>query len=697
MPGYYRALLLGLLVLLLPTRAQAQLEGINWYFGQGAGVRLGGPVGAAPGALTDAAAGFRAREGSSSFSSPTGQLLLYSNGEQVWDASHQVMPNGSNLLGCESSTQGALLVRQPGSSSRYFLFTTDCVEHSYREGLRYSVVDMSLRGGLGDVLPTAKAVRLPIPTATAQVEEKLAAALHANGQDIWIVVHGWNNDEFYSFRLSATGVDPQPVVSQLGSVHRNLGAGYLRLSNAGLGRLPLLATTNYSLGNVELFDFDPATGAVLNFRDLSFPLSPIFAPTYGLEFSPDASRLYCTGTSIFQFDLQAGSLAAIRNSRLELTQLATGGIQLGPDGKIYLPQFNQSYLAVIEAPNALGMACNLQLRAVPLGGRLAQRGLPNLPPFYTPTVQVRAPSACAGQPAQFASLTTPVAAPVTISWNFGDPASGSNNTATGPAPTHSYATAGTYTVVASAQWPGAPFTAQTSYSITVNPSPTAELGAPRQDLCPGQALTLTPGAQPPGSTYRWQDGSTAASFTARLPGRYAVTVTGAGGCSATDSVLVVALPAPLVRLPADTTACLAQPLRLRLSAQPAGSTYRWQDGSTAEVYAATVPGTYSVDVTGPNGCVARVSTVVRAADCPLFIPSIITPNGDGLNDAFVLKGAVPAEWQLEIYNRWGRLVYRSARYENRWQAAQQPDGVYYYLLRRRSDGRQIKGWVEVVH
>ena len=75
------------------------------------------------------------------------------------------------------------------------------------------------------------------------------------------------------------------------------------------------------------------------------------------------------------------------------------------------------------------------------------------------------------------------------------------------------------------------------------------------------------------------------------------------------------------------------------------------------------------------------------------LPNIITPNGDGLNDRFVVKGLARGPWALTLYNRWGREVYATVDYGHDW-GGDAPAGVYYYLLWQ---GRaRYKGTLEVL-
>ena len=131
-----------------------------------------------------------------------------------------------------------------------------------------------------------------------------------------------------------------------------------------------------------------------------------------------------------------------------------------------------------------------------------------------------------------------------------------------------------------------------------------------------------------------------------------------------------------------------------------GAAYAWDfgDGSAGSALAAPAhtyaqPGTYRV------GLVARYgSCEVRTGFAPLsvtdvFVPNIITPNADALNDTFRPRFSCrPAA--LEVFSRWGQRVYRTDDYRNDWDARGLANGVYYYRL-RDADNRQVKGWVEV--
>ena len=82
---------------------------------------------------------------------------------------------------------------------------------------------------------------------------------------------------------------------------------------------------------------------------------------------------------------------------------------------------------------------------------------------------------------------------------------------------------------------------------------------------------------------------------------------------------------------------------------------------------------------------------------PLQIPNVFTPNGDGVNDAFIVKG-LPENSKICIYNRWGTVVYKSDNYKNDWQGNSDglpcSEGVYYYLL--TTPTKNYKGFITLL-
>lgn len=353
--------------------ACAQSPANIWYFGQNAGVDFssGKPV-----PLTDGQ--LNTEEGCVTICDEKGVLQFYTDGVTVWNKNHQVMPNGAGLLGSPSSTSSGVVIQHPTIKKQYFLFTVPATADS--AGFRYSMVNMSLGNGLGDIIANQKNVKLHHP-----VTEKLTAALHRNGKDYWILTHEWLSDVFIAYQITAQGLNKEATTSQVGSIH-NGGTlntqGYMKVNPDGTNIALALEESNV----LEIFDFDNATGKV------STPISvtlPTGSYIYGIEFSPDGSLLYVSaaGTGeIYQYNLQAGSEEAIRSSALLIGKTNpsawVGALQVATDGKIYFTVYKTPYLGVIENPNTLGMGCGFNQTAVDLGGKLSTLGLPTFSQNY---------------------------------------------------------------------------------------------------------------------------------------------------------------------------------------------------------------------------------------------------------------------------------------------------------------------------
>src|SRR6056300_1001629 len=265
-----------------------QAEASNWYFGENAGIEFNIFTGAVS-ALDDGE--LFTREGCASISNSNGELLFYTDGTTVYNAKHQVMPNGQNLLGDESSTQSAIVVPKPNDPNIYYIFTVG--SNQTNTGLNYSVVDMSSDSGLGEV--TKKNINL-----LSQCAEKISAvAKDCETRSIWIVTLSSANgffgnppslNTFYAYEVSPTGINSSPVKSTL-PVDFTDSRGYLKLSPSGLK----LACASVHSSGLYLFDFNSDSGIVSNPQPLSIN-NPNDKP-YGLEFSPDSNLLYVTSSN----------------------------------------------------------------------------------------------------------------------------------------------------------------------------------------------------------------------------------------------------------------------------------------------------------------------------------------------------------------------------------------------------------------
>jgi hypothetical protein len=290
MLAFMRLFVAFILFVVFSFQCFAQKENNNWYFGQKAGITFNGgyPVDLASSKMST-------NEGTISVSDPEGNLLFYSDGITIWNRNHVPMLNGTGLMGHISATQSVLAVPLPGSRSIYYIFTVDGAENRLVNGLRYSILDMSLDSGLGGITNT-KNVLLETP-----VTEKLTAVRHSNNKYYWILAHKWNSDEFLTYELTSAGLSNTAVISKVGTVHDvssySNAIGQMKANREGTK----IALAIYGLNKFELFDFNAFTGSVSNANATN---APLFLP-YEVEFSGDGKKLY---GSVFIFDQTADNL-----------------------------------------------------------------------------------------------------------------------------------------------------------------------------------------------------------------------------------------------------------------------------------------------------------------------------------------------------------------------------------------------------
>ena len=281
-----RYILLLLLVLLFNSISNAQNESAVWYFGDHAGMDFSSDP---PTTLTNSS--MHAEAGCAIISDKNGNLRFYTNGKDVWNRNHERMPNGFGLNGSQILNQNSIIVPFPESSSIYYLFTINAYYDSV--GLNYSIVNMNLEGGLGDI-------EVKNQFMYAGFIEKITAAKHCNGDDIWIVAHD-HLDYYYSFLIKPEGLLSDTVRSYTGnSIKADIG--YMKMSPAS-NRIALPINRGNLL--VELSLFDNKSGEVYNPIKIFARDETVY--TYGIEFSADGNLMYIStggrAYKVWQYDL----------------------------------------------------------------------------------------------------------------------------------------------------------------------------------------------------------------------------------------------------------------------------------------------------------------------------------------------------------------------------------------------------------
>lgn len=439
-------------IILLPLLSFSQKEAAFWYFGQNAGLdfNTGVPVVLTNGQLSTF-------EGCATISDASGNLLFYTDGVTVWDKNGIIMPNGTGLLGNTSSTQSAIITPKPNNPNQFYIFSVDqrtAFSALSANGINYSLVDMSLNGGLGDLVTSQKDINL-----VSQAYEKITAVKNNNNNSIWIITFIQN--QFLAWQIDATGINTTPIISSVSFAADS--RGYLKISPDG----NKIACANFgNTHSMMLYDFDASTGIVSNEQQLTFDDSNDIP--YGVEFSTQSRKLYVTTSQLnindhippgklYQFNILSANINASRVLIHSSSINTRGAVQLAIDGKIYralsisgASQVGTKFLGIINTPEADGLACNYVHNALDISaGDPNRKVVEGLPPFiqsYFLEPSISANNVCLGDITQFnlSSSTTPTS----ITWDFGDPTSGTNNTSTLENPTHIFSSSGVFSVTA---------------------------------------------------------------------------------------------------------------------------------------------------------------------------------------------------------------------------------------------------------
>jgi len=382
-----------IILLFLPCFAFAQEEGNIWMFGCCNSIHFnsGGPLyGGVPGTGTYMPVPFYR---SNAICDANGNLLFYikidnadlsgnppaaSTRSNIYNRLGQAM-NNSVLVSAAPIAGPIQIIKKPGQNTLYYVI------YSLNSALLSTTIDMSLNGGLGGIVSAEKGII--ISGWQTIVGEKTTVI---QGCDcIWLVVRSRTANQYKSYKITDTGIDHNPVLSDCGLLPLSNyfdvyigpeGGATANILGQSIGKAGLLKASPDGKKIVaccgrglELYDFSKCSGKVSNARLLdttkTFKICYYGAVTgytcfdslpvsyYSAAFSPDNSKLYATyfyGRKVYQFNLSLVNTAAIMNSKIAVLSnrpvieadiingctiidtTAMGDLKRGPDGKIYI-------------------------------------------------------------------------------------------------------------------------------------------------------------------------------------------------------------------------------------------------------------------------------------------------------------------------------------------------------------------------
>jgi len=486
--------------------------------------------------------------GSAVISDPlTGDLLFYSDGNNVYDTNHELLPNGAGLEADPTINRAAAVIPFTFMDGRYLLFTNPGSTGSNE--ILYSVIDKNLMGnaniGIGE--PARGDISgKNLPTGLTNPSDGMITIEGTANNQHWLITNDRTTFEYKVLEVN----DGIPDIAGIQTFNLNTPSvpGFVAASFAYNQDSLLLAVAPKDQNrNIILLDFDPATGAlafnsqILNSGNTDFTSEAV----YDLEWSANGSKLYFSrhgsaagnNGNLYQVALDDPSMNV--NSVLSRPVFRSYGVQRGPDRRVYhlyqLTSTSNIEVGRVNQADSIFSADSARFNVFYdslVFGNQNFSGL-QFPAFPAPNfemfdlVDFVYADTCAESSTKFFPFVDPT--PQRYFWDFGD-----GETSDSHSPIHAYQTAGSYPVTL------------TVFSNGVNESVTKNVTILQNDLmvdlgadtiiCAGETLLLDAGAG--GVSYAWNTLESTQTITIDTTGYYWVSVVSPTGCATYDQIQV---------------------------------------------------------------------------------------------------------------------------------------------------------------
>lgn len=624
---------------------------------------------------------------STTVSDNNGNVLFYSNGGRVFNKNGQEMPESPTTSTGSYYGTYVCAVPHPKNPNQYYIFT------NYRNsGLNVAIVDMTLNNGLGNVLP--KKINLSQVSMSTENEFVVVKQLYNNGY--WLIAHGKGSNQYLSYKIDPDSIySTTPVISVVGNPSSNDEKYNWRtgsfVSNATGTELLRSFASNLDVAQAYVLNFDKRCGKVSKKYEL-YPIA-MQAQLHSafMCYSPDYSKIFACfsdriqgGTRIYQYKNNPNQ-PDINPVNVGFVPVALSDLQKAPDGNIYVSSAEGSNAtgmgSIIRNPNSnnpvflfnaidfsKGKSNSYTFEHFPIFVDDTSTAFPQ--GFNSPEVIINTP--CEGDSVHL-SLKEPLQCD-SFYWSI-------NNTLyRTPKVSIRYTQSGKYPF--QLVWFVCGFKYKQTDSLVINKKTIFNLG-PDTTLCPGTSITL----KGPDNVllYTWQHGPSTQNVTVNTPGTYTL-IASNGPCSYTDAIQITYHPDLKTLLGDAYFICDRTNELVKLNAGEGFVNYKWTPtGDTTQWIIVGDLGAYFVVVKDFRGCKGEDNTKVERR-CPVsvHIPNSFTPNGDGHNDNFVIRGTDISTLHLKMYNRWGQLIFESKHINDSWDGTignkPAPDGVYMYNI-----------------
>ena len=244
--------------------------------------------------------------------------------------------------------------------------------------------------------------------------------------------------------------------------------------------------------------------------------------------------------------------------------------------------------------------------------------------------------------------------------------------------------------------------------ITTVPKPIISLGVDTT-FCENFQFLIEPAATN-ATKFFWNTNDTTKNLLVNKAGEYILRVENGPHCFVMDTITIDYKPVRKVFPFSDTVLCGVD--EFILDAGNSGSSYSWSNGEKSQKITVNTDGVYSVEVN--NSFCSRIDSVkvsfLQDDEClpRITVPNVFTPNNDGINDFFKLESKNINEVELQIYSRWGQLVFisdsKEVHWDGRFQGKQLEEGNYFFVIQysytewgeTEISNKQLKGSVTLL-
>jgi hypothetical protein len=305
------------------------------------------------------------------------------------------MINGDSIVG-SGWYKEHVIISYPGNDSLYYLF---CAGVTPVLGFYYSVINIKGNNGNGILIQK----NVPLQNSNFHANDGLIGIKHGNGRDWWVIIRhiDTNNNEFFFYLVNEFGV----FLDHIQPIGPLIYTNAFRIESSKLGNKISCIS---DIGEITVYDFDRCSGILSN--EISIDQKINYTDTlpwyWDSEFSPSSQILYVSTANfndtsyLIQFNLNDTNPNLTRDTLYSINHPVGGGqLKLGPDNKMYWScnynppgifpypypdsvrnMYNEN-LSVINFPDSLGAACDLQPFSFYLGGKRTYHGLPNNPNY----------------------------------------------------------------------------------------------------------------------------------------------------------------------------------------------------------------------------------------------------------------------------------------------------------------------------